>query len=313
MVQFEVVNMFSDRPFAGSALGVVPDAEGLSAQTMQRIATELNLPETAFVLRPSSAAASYRVRVFTPSKESPWGGHSSIGTASTLARLGKIPTGRIVQECGPKLLSLLVASDRATVTGAGPWESRQVDLRSMLTACGLEQEDVAATPRAVGFGPLFHYLPVRADAVARARLNASQMDATGLADVFVFNWNSRQRTAHARLFAPGFEIPEDPACSSVALGLGLWLVGAGWLPGSDGIHEYRIRQGVELGRPATLDCAVTVRGGGPTAVSVTGRVVPTIHGRVSVLDSPPRPEREAVSTQTPRGHADAGPSSHASS
>lgn len=287
MVRYEVVNMFTDRPFAGSALGVVPEAEGLSTQAMQAIARELNLPETAFVLPPCSAAANYRVRVFTPVKESQFGGHSSVGTASTLARLGTIPTGRIVQECGPKLLSLWVNGDGATVTGTEPWDSRDVNPLSLLAACRLDHEYVSATPRAVGFGPLFHYLPVRGDAVALARLNAQQMSAADLADVFVFSWDSHQRTAHARLFAPGYQMPEDPACSSAALGLGLWLVGARWLPDSDGTHDYRIHQGVELGRPATLACAVTVHNGRATAVSVTGRVVCAARGQISVSHRPP--------------------------
>ena len=75
--------MFADTPFAGGALGVVPGADGLSTETMQAIAGELNLPETAFVLSTSRTAGSYRVRIFTPAKELPFGGHSSIGTAST--------------------------------------------------------------------------------------------------------------------------------------------------------------------------------------------------------------------------------------
>lgn len=290
--------MFADRPFAGSALAVVLEAEGLSTQAMQAIAREVNLPETAFVLPPSSPAASYRVRIFTPTKESPFGGHSSIGTASTLSRLGKIPLGRVVQECGTKLLSLWVTSEGVTLAATGPWDGRDVNPSSLTAACCLDDEDISAGPRAVGFGPLFHYLPVRPEAVARARLNAVQMSMAELADVFVFSWDSRQRTAHARLFAPGYEMPEDPACCSAALGLGLWLVDARWLPDRDGTYEYQIHQGIELDRPSTLACEVTVRDGRATAVSVTGRVVPTIHGHISVLQGPPPETREVAHAES---------------
>jgi trans-2,3-dihydro-3-hydroxyanthranilate isomerase len=283
MVRYEIVNMFTDRPFAGSALGVVPEADALAASDMQAIARELNLPETAFVLSPSVAGATYRVRVFTPVKESPFGGHASPGTAVTLARLGKIPAGRVVQECGSKLLSLQVTGDAVTVTATAPLESSPVDPALLLAACCLGRDDVSATPRTAGFGPLFHYLPAQRDAVARARMNVAQMRTAVLSDVFVFSWNREERTAHARLFSPGFEIPEDPACASAALGLGLWLVAAEWLPVSDGTHDYQIHQGIEMGRPATLTCAVTVHAGRVTSCAVSGQVVCSGHGDISVL------------------------------
>jgi trans-2,3-dihydro-3-hydroxyanthranilate isomerase len=290
--------MFADRPFAGSALAVVLEAEWLSTEAMQAIAREVNVAETAFVLPPSSPAASYRVRIFTPTKESPFGGHSSIGTASTLSRLGKIPFGRVVQECGTKLLSLSVTGEGVVLSATGAWQCRDIDPSSLTAACWLNDEDIVARPRAVGFGPVFHYLPVRPEAVARARLNVEQMRSAELADVFVFSWDSRQRTAHARLFAPGYEIPEDPACSSAALGLGLWLVDAGLLPDVDGTYEYRIHQGIELDRPSTLACEVTVCGGRAAAVSVTGRVVPTIHGHIAVLSGPPPETREVAHAES---------------
>lgn len=283
MVRYEIVNMFTDRPFAGSALGVVPDADALAAHDMQAIARELNLPETAFVLSPTVAAATYRVRVFTPAKESSFGGHASPGTAATLARLGKIPAGRVVQECGSRLLSLHVTGEDVTVTATTPLESSPVDPSVLLAACCLGRDDVSATPRTVGFGPLFHYLPAQRDAVARARMNTAQMRTAALADVFVFSWNGQERTAHARLFAPGYQIPEDPACASAALGLGLWLVAAGWLPASDGTHDYQIHQGIELDRPSTLTCAVTVYAGRVTSCSVSGQVIAAAHGQISVL------------------------------
>src|SRR5579871_5071924 len=180
MVGYEIVNMFSDRPFTGSVLGVVSDAEGLSTQAMQAIAREINLPETTFVLPPSSATASYCVRVFTPTKESPFGGHSSIGTASTLVRLQKIPAGRIVQECGTKLLTIWATADGATVMCTEPCDGSEIDALPLLAGCCLERECLADTPRSAGFGPLFHYLPVQSNAIPLARLDAEKMSLADL-------------------------------------------------------------------------------------------------------------------------------------
>src|SRR5215468_9925744 len=95
----------------------------------------------------------------------------------------------------------------------------------------------------------FPYLCVRADAVARAVATHS----IDVRQVYVFAWDPPTRTAHARLFAPGLGLAEDPATGSAALGLGVWLVAAGLVPPT-GAHAYTVHQGAELHRPSTLEC-----------------------------------------------------------
>lgn len=277
MVRYEIVNMFADRPFAGSVLAVVPDADRVSSDAMGAIASELNCTETAFVLPPVTAGASYRVRIFTPAGESPFGGHSSVGTAGTLVRLGRIPEGRVVQECGPRLMSLSVTADEVTLTARTPLAGGAIDPDGLLTACGLDGQALAAPSGTAGFGPLFHFLPVREHAVSRARAGVGTVSP----DIFLFSWSPRRRLAHARLFAPGYGMPEDPACAPAALGLGVWLAEMAWLPATDGTHAYRIDQGLEVSRPASLSCTVTMEGGRPSAGTVTGRVVPVATGSIA--------------------------------
>ena len=57
--RYRMVDVFTNRPLEGNPLAVFPDAEGLSAATMQKIAQELNLSETTFVL-PSDSIGLYR-------------------------------------------------------------------------------------------------------------------------------------------------------------------------------------------------------------------------------------------------------------
>ncbi|VVJ17742.1 Uncharacterised protein [Amycolatopsis camponoti] len=284
MPAYEIVNMFADHVYAGSALGVVPRAGDLDPAGMQALAREINHTETAFVLPPTGTGADYRVRVFTPAAESPFGGHSSVGTAVTLARLGLVPAGRVVQECGPKLLPLDVTAEAGKITANDPLESVPLDPGLLLGAVGLPAPAAdGARPAACGFGPAFHFLPVRADAVAAAAPDFARMAAADLADVLVFGWDPATRTAHGRLFAPGYGMPEDPACSSAALGLGVWLVEAGWL-GGDGSHDFTLRQGREQGRPSTLYCSVRVADGRPVSASVSGAVLPAGAGELADPD-----------------------------
>ncbi|GAB3956558.1 PhzF family phenazine biosynthesis protein [Streptomyces sparsus] len=282
MIRYEVVDMFTDLPFAGSTLAVVPDADGLSTAAMSAIAAELNAVETAFVLPATAPDATYRVRVFTPTAESPGGGHSCVGTAATLVRLGAVPAGRVVQECGSARHVLTAQADRATLTLTGPAPGADLDPAPLLAAVGLTSEDASGgEPRAEGFGTPFAFLPVREAALARAAPDPARMAAAALPALCLLTWDGSRRAARTRLFAPGFGITEDPACAPVAAALGLWLAGTGQLPTEQGSHPYTLHQGAEAGRPALLACTLTVSNGSPPQAAVTGRVTAVAHGRIT--------------------------------
>ncbi|MCY7364556.1 MAG: PhzF family phenazine biosynthesis protein, partial [Frankiaceae bacterium] len=83
----------------------------------------------------------------------------------------------------------------------------------------------------------------------------------------------------ARVFAGGVGVAEDPATGSAALGLGVYLVATGLL--ADG-GPYVVHQGLELGRPSRLDCAVVASGGSAASATVSGEVVPVAAGRIRV-------------------------------
>lgn len=113
--RFQHVDVFTRRAGGGNPLAVVLDAADLDAPAMQRIAAWTNVVETTFVLPPTTAEASYRVRIFTPIRELPFAGHPSVGTAHAvlatgLARPRPLADGRpgLVQECGAGLLPLRI-------------------------------------------------------------------------------------------------------------------------------------------------------------------------------------------------------------
>jgi len=85
-----VVDVFTEHPLEGNALAVFPDAASLDSTAMQRIARELNLAETAFVLPPTRSDCAARVRIFTPAKEMLFAGHPTIGTAFVLLDEGRV-------------------------------------------------------------------------------------------------------------------------------------------------------------------------------------------------------------------------------
>jgi trans-2,3-dihydro-3-hydroxyanthranilate isomerase len=53
--RFIQLDVFTNQPFAGNPLAVFPDAEGLNDEQMMKIAREMNLSETVFVLTPAGS------------------------------------------------------------------------------------------------------------------------------------------------------------------------------------------------------------------------------------------------------------------
>lgn len=98
---FRQVDVFTDTPYHGNPVAVVLDGADLTTEEMQRFAHWTNLAETTFVLPPSSGAADYSVRIFTPISELPFAGHPTLGTCH--AWLSANPQRQdaevVVQEC----------------------------------------------------------------------------------------------------------------------------------------------------------------------------------------------------------------------
>lgn len=289
---YEIVDVFTDRPFAGNPLAVVFGADHLDSDQLLALAREFNLSETAFVLPPTVEGADYRLRIFTPSAELPFAGHPSVGAAVTQHRRGLLPVGPARQECVGGLLPVQVHPDgRATLTGGTLHLGAGLDAAPYLHAAGLGPGDHdGPAVRVASAGLEFPYVPVRPDSLARAAATPQP----AVTQVYLFAWDAHARVAHARMFATQLGVPEDPATGSAALGLGVYLVGCGLLP-PDGDSTYTVRQGIEVHRPSTLECMVSAVDGAAVRVSVTGSVVPIARGEIAI---PPR----RAARETTNGH-----------
>ena len=103
-LHYKLLDVFTDTPFAGNPLAVFPEAAGLTGAQMQRIAAELNLSESVFVVDRDAAAGRYTVRIMTPGTELPFAGHPTIGTAVALASEAGATAGvtlELVEVIGP--------------------------------------------------------------------------------------------------------------------------------------------------------------------------------------------------------------------
>jgi trans-2,3-dihydro-3-hydroxyanthranilate isomerase len=299
--RFYTADVFTDRTFGGNPLAVLPDARGLDSARMQEIAREFNFSETTFVLPPEDRRHTRRVRIFTPAGEIPFAGHPTVGTAHVLAAVGEIPlageTTRIVLEenVGPVPVAIRAEGGApvyaqlsvARLPEVGPPPPPAERLARMLS---LELEDLARDdmpPEAVSCGTPFLFVPLRSrDAVGRARLKLDLWEETlrdyWTDDVFVFALDPERDDSdvRARMFAPGFGVPEDPATGSACVALGGYL--ATRSPRHDGTLRWVVEQGFEMGRPSILEVEVDKRAGEITAVRVGGATVLVTEGQMEV-------------------------------
>ncbi len=94
--RFVQLDVFTEEAFSGNSLAVFPDGSGIADEDMLKIAREMNLSETVFVLEPDnskkqSPSPLKRLRIFTPTREIPFAGHPVVGTWNLLAREGIVP------------------------------------------------------------------------------------------------------------------------------------------------------------------------------------------------------------------------------
>jgi trans-2,3-dihydro-3-hydroxyanthranilate isomerase len=290
-LRYDVVDVFTDRPFAGNPLAVIHGAAELSTAAMQAVAVEFGLSETAFVLPPTVPAADYRLRIFTPRTELSFAGHPSVGSAWVIAQAGLIAAGSVVQECAAGLIGVQVDEAGAQVEGGVPVVGPRLDGAALAAAVGLVpgELDPELAAGVAAAGAPFAFLPVFAPAVARAvpdpvRMRAVVPHPLGLT---IVAFDAGAGRAHVRMFRPGSRAGEDPATGSAAVALAVFLVDRGALAG-DGQSTFVVRQGAEVGRPSQLDVAVAAEKGVATRTSVRGGVVAVARGELLALPIPGR-------------------------
>src|SRR5580658_11013139 len=107
-----VCDVFTSEPLQGNQLGVFIDGRPFAPAQMQRLARELNVAETVFLL-PPTGGGDVRVRIFTPLAELPFAGHPVLGTAFVVgAALG---ADAVTLETGAGLVPVALERDEGEV------------------------------------------------------------------------------------------------------------------------------------------------------------------------------------------------------
>jgi len=207
------VDAFTDTPFAGNPAAVcllpAPRDEGW----MQSVAREMNLSETAFLVR---QADGYALRWFTPAVEVALCGHATLASAHVLWEDGHLPSA---QQARFHTKSGLLTGDRA-----GEWIELDFPAKREEPAPAPDglAEALGAAPKYVGRNQFDYLVEVDGEATVRSlEPDHAALAALPVRGVIVTSRaESRGYDFVSRFFAPGSGVPEDPVTGSAHCALG---------------------------------------------------------------------------------------------
>ncbi len=294
---FLQIDVFSDVPFGGNPLAVFTEAAGLGTVEMQKVAREMNLSETVFILTPEHPDADFKVRIFTPLEEIPFAGHPIIGAAHAIVEK------EMVRKPSPKVnirFELNVGIVLVEVEGEDEKE-RKITMHQRLphfmecpadnsliaSVLGVDEERIAQTRlpvEIVSTGLPFILVPVdRLEALEELEINYplinQNREILGDLPYAIFTRETVDATTflHVRVFASNYGIPEDPVTGSAAGCLGAYLVKHGIIKSG---MPFIIEQGLEAGRPGKVEVEVREKDGTISDVLVSGKAVTILDGAI---------------------------------
>jgi len=285
---YRVVDVFTTEPRAGNPLAVFPDAGGFSGTTMQKIARELNLAETAFVLPATRNDCAARVRIFTPAKEMTFAGHPTIGTAFVLWQAGSVSRATrgfiLEEEVGPVPIRI-EGEDCPLIWLRTPpiREGTCFEISLCAKVLGLEPRDLLPIqPQLLSAGnPTLIVAAKDKAAVDRAWLDLAGLKTLRGAEhesFCVFLFTPTPEGAYSRMFAPEYGVVEDPATGSSTGPLAAFMMRHGLASKAAGTR-FVSEQGTKMGRRSFLHVEIHGEQGGD-GIDVGGYVTPICEAKM---------------------------------
>lgn len=308
--KFMQVDAFTTQPLGGNPCAIIFDADDLSTETMQAIAKENNLSETAFVLK--SDVADVGARYFTPAEEIPMAGHPTIATIYALATTGRLPQEKYVDKNGdPRsttqitlqlpagILPIDIEWSAVTASGSAPGVDQVIMAQlapefgatfspeQIMPIFGLQPEDALPNVpiQVVSTGTPQLMIPVRNhDALRRIAMNATEYVDLRTREnffsphLFCLEGVTESGDTFARhVVASSGGTFEDPFTGSATGGMGAYV----WHHGLIDSPKFVAEQGHWMGRPGQAivevvgppDAIKTVKVGGSAATIIRGELL----------------------------------------
>ena len=285
-IELYQVDAFTQNIFSGNPAGVVTNAEGLDEKTMQKIAREMNLSETAFIINEKNDDYDLEVRFFTPFNEVPICGHATVSAHYVYAKKHNINKGIIRQKTKAGILPVEIIEDendlRIAMTQGkiifGDYIENERILR-MLEGLGIKKDDLYndLPVQIISTGHSKVMIPVKSKKILdsiKIRENilsdlSSEINCNGYY-VFTFDSEEKNVLTSGRMFAPAIGISEDPVTGNANGPLGAYLVKYGKIKLTDDSCIFTVKQGEAIGRKGYMDVYVACKNNEPELVKITG-------------------------------------------
>jgi PhzF family phenazine biosynthesis protein len=291
------VDAFTRERFCGNPTVVVLDADELSEEQMQMIASEVNY-ETAFVLEAESSDHDMQVKYFTPRHPIAFVGHATIAAQYVRAKKEGKPSGRLRQRTGAGVVEIEVTEVdgdyRIAITQNPPsfgpvipdhhrtqvLNALGISSPSLHNDCPLQIMTKGTSRLLIGLRSPELLDSLKPDFEALARLTPH----VGAEGYFVFALSPTEHGpgTESRMFCPALGIPEDPVSGNAHGMLGVYLVNQGLLTPVDGRAAFEGRQGRWVQRPGTVQVEVETSGKVAQSVRIIGDAVIVYEAEVQV-------------------------------
>ncbi len=289
IINVHMVDAFTRTVNEGNRAGVVFDADGLTADEMQRIAAFANVSETAFVVGSKDKAShDVEVRYFTPTSEVPICGHATIATHFLRAKKCDLGERRVLAKTGIGVLPVDIVRDGAetkVIMTQGTPEMgavlSQPQKERLLKALGITEDDLAENlpVQVTSTGHSKVMIPLR-DRETVHKISpdlqvlkdlSHEIDSDGFY-IFSIEQDGHPYKTHGRMFAPAIGIAEDPVTGNANGPAGLYLAHHGLLQFDESLN-YQAIQGEAMGKPGVVEVILQKDAGEVSLVQVAGTAI----------------------------------------
>lgn len=289
---YTILDVFTKNRLEGNPLAVVFDADNMPTEQMQAIANEFNLSETVFVCSPKNERHAASLRIFTPSEELPFAGHPTVGAAVLLGLRQRTSAVRLEEKVG----TIVAITERINkVSGHARFSLPRLPERlgdapdnvEIAKTLGLDVSQIGCAemqPAIYSAGVPFVLVPV-ADREALASIKLERRGWSGVysgasKEVYAFIPIEAIRSPKfaARCFVHLGDLREDPATGSAAAAL------CGMLSEQyftqDGLIDFVVEQGQDMGRPSFIEAQVKRDQGVLTHAGIGGNAIVLAEGNL---------------------------------
>jgi PhzF family phenazine biosynthesis protein len=304
IVRFKQVDAFTRKPFTGNPAGVVLEANGLQGKEMLRIAREINVSETVFVLDAPNEEVDLALRWFSPTQEVDLCGHATIAAFHAMAEEGMF--GLEVDEAQ----SFLVDTKSGVITVDVEWQDLRPyikmslplpsffpypgEMANLCGALGLSEIELSrkVNPQITQNGYVF--VPVKDfDSLKTLEPNpyllkrlGERHDLQGFA-VVTTDTGVENIDWHMRFFAPAMGINEDPVTGSANGPMAAFLWHNGFLDENQKVFNFKAEQGRFVDRPGIVHIQMHATSAAVEEIMIAGEAVTVMDGQIFMNSNVP--------------------------